>query len=96
MVPCKLSNNEYIALFRPERRNQWTPEEDHELVRLIRRRGSKRWTVISSELNERVHNGENVRLAKQCRERWICHLNPDLNKGPWTPDEDKILEDLVG
>jgi hypothetical protein len=31
------------------------------------------------------------RTAKQCRERWNYHLNPDLNRGPWTPDEDRII-----
>ncbi|RYY81178.1 hypothetical protein EON63_15980, partial [archaeon] len=24
------------------------------------------------------------RIGKQCRERWHNHLNPDINKAPWT------------
>jgi len=33
------------------------------------------------------------RIGKQCRERWHNHLNPHINKSPWTEEEDrKILE----
>ena len=31
------------------------------------------------------------RTGKQCRERWLNHLRPDLNKGPWTAEEDAAL-----
>ncbi|KTF91929.1 hypothetical protein cypCar_00033988 [Cyprinus carpio] len=31
------------------------------------------------------------RLGKQCRERWHNHLNPDVKKSSWTPDEDLII-----
>lgn len=34
------------------------------------------------------------RISKQCRERYINHLDPDLNKGAWTEEEDKILLEL--
>uniref|UniRef100_A0A7S3PRD7 Uncharacterized protein n=1 Tax=Aplanochytrium stocchinoi TaxID=215587 RepID=A0A7S3PRD7_9STRA len=33
------------------------------------------------------------RTAKQCRERWVNNLNPEIRKGQWTPEEDqRILE----
>lgn len=31
------------------------------------------------------------RLGKQCRERWFNHLDPDLNKGPFTAEEDEQI-----
>jgi len=31
------------------------------------------------------------RSAKQCRERWVHHLAPEVSKVPWTAEEDTIL-----
>jgi hypothetical protein len=31
------------------------------------------------------------RNARQCRERWNWHLDPDINKGPFTREEDELL-----
>jgi hypothetical protein len=31
------------------------------------------------------------RLGKQARERWYNHIDPDLNKGPWTEEEDSLI-----
>lgn len=31
------------------------------------------------------------RTAKQCRERWVNHLRPDIRKGCWTEEEDAKL-----
>jgi hypothetical protein len=31
------------------------------------------------------------RTGKQCRERWIGQLCPNITKGNWGPDEDAIL-----
>ena len=33
------------------------------------------------------------RIGKQCRERWHNHLNPNVKKDAWTPEEDKIIFD---
>lgn len=35
-----------------------------------------------------------TRTKKQCRERYMTHLHPSLNLGPWTNDEDKKLLSL--
>jgi len=34
------------------------------------------------------------RTAKQCRERWVNNLNPEINKGGWTEQEDKMVIEL--
>jgi len=36
-----------------------------------------------------------MRAGKQCRERYQNHLAPDLNRGPFTPQEDALLLALV-
>jgi myb proto-oncogene protein len=36
------------------------------------------------------------RIGKQCRERWHNHLNPNVNKNPWTEEEDRIILECHG
>ena len=63
----------------------WTQEEDHRVVELVAIHGAKKWSVIANHLPGRI--------GKQCRERWHNHLNPDINKTPWSEEEDRnILE----
>jgi hypothetical protein len=61
----------------------WTPEEDAKVIRLVQIHGNKKWSFIARQLKGR--------LGKQCRERWYNHLNPDINKGEWTDEEDNTL-----
>lgn len=61
----------------------WTPEEDAKVIELVKIHGNKKWSFIARQLKGR--------LGKQCRERWYNHLNPDINKGEWTSEEDKAL-----
>mmetsp|Transcript_20164 Transcript_20164/g.28365 ORF Transcript_20164/g.28365 Transcript_20164/m.28365 type:complete len:905 (+) Transcript_20164:270-2984(+) len=61
----------------------WTPEEDTKVTELVSKYGQKKWSLIARELKGR--------LGKQCRERWYNHLNPEINKGEWTADEDKAI-----
>lgn len=63
----------------------WTQEEDNRVVELVAIHGAKKWSVIANHLPGRI--------GKQCRERWHNHLNPDINKTPWSEEEDRnILE----
>ena len=34
------------------------------------------------------------RNGKQCRERYVNHLNPDIKRTPWLPEEDVMIEQL--
>jgi hypothetical protein len=61
----------------------WTPEEDETVINLVKIHGTKKWSLIARQLNGR--------LGKQCRERWYNHLDPSINKGEWTKDEDECL-----
>lgn len=58
-------------------------QEDDLVVQLVHRYGPKKWTQIAKHLNGRI--------GKQCRERWHNHLDPNINKSPWTEEEDRLL-----
>jgi len=61
----------------------WTQEEDDLVVKLVKEYGAKQWSRIAGHLTGRI--------GKQCRERWHNHLNPDIKKGAWTDDEERII-----
>ena len=61
----------------------FSPSEDQILIRYIYQHGPKNWSLLANILPGRT--------PKQCRERWHNHLDPRINKGPWTLEEDKIL-----
>jgi len=71
----------------------WSAEEDDLLKELIQN-GQKRWSEIAHRLNTDMHRGLQVRSGKQCKERWNNHLNPSINRGEWTLEEDISLLEL--
>ncbi len=71
------------------KRKPWTPPEDELLISLVHHYGAGRgktgkWDKIAAYFDDRK--------AKDCRKRWINSLDPNLRKGKWTTDEDKILK----
>jgi Myb-like DNA-binding domain len=62
----------------------WTPSEDRRLLALVNELGAEKWVVIASRLGSRT--------GKQCRERWHNHVNPVLNKAPFSPEEEEAIE----
>ncbi|KAK8899543.1 hypothetical protein M9Y10_001859 [Tritrichomonas musculus] len=67
-------------------KGSWTREEDEMIINFVAQNGTKNWTKLASQLPGRI--------GKQCRERWRNHLDPDVNRQPWTPEEDQILIDM--
>lgn len=61
----------------------WTKEEDDRIIELVKKYGSKKWSVIAQSLPGRI--------GKQCRERWHNHLNPEIKKHAWTREEELTL-----
>mmetsp|Transcript_22862 Transcript_22862/g.54167 ORF Transcript_22862/g.54167 Transcript_22862/m.54167 type:complete len:580 (-) Transcript_22862:116-1855(-) len=61
----------------------WTADEDAKVIQLVKIHGNKKWSFIARQLKGR--------LGKQCRERWYNHLDPNINKGEWTENEDQAL-----
>lgn len=77
----------------------WTQIEDDALVRLVKEYGVQKWARLAKHLNREINamktqgsidQTEMVfeRNGKQCRERWLNALNPTINKGDWTLEED--------
>jgi hypothetical protein len=62
----------------------WTLKEDHKLLELVEEYGLK-WSFIARKLKGRI--------GKQCRERYVNHLNKGIKKSPWTAEEDQVLLD---
>ena len=42
-----------------------------------------KWTTVAEVLDDRT--------AKQCRERWVNHADPAIDKSAWTVEEQAIL-----
>ena len=74
----------------------WSVAEDALLIQILKERGNKRqWKEIANVLNARS-GSEFFRHGKQCRERWNNHLDPSINRGAWTPEEDiKLLQSFI-
>lgn len=60
----------------------WTKDEDQILIKLVQQYG-KSWSNISKQLYNGTGN-RFFRTAKQCRERYNNHLDPNIKKGYWT------------
>ena len=75
---------------RPKKRPKraWTPAEDDKL-RAAREKsislnqGEVVWKDVAAEVD--------TRNAKDCRERWLYQLNPEINKSEFTAEEDAYL-----
>merc|ERR1711862_59839 len=64
-------------------RRPWSAREDERLKHLVAEHGSKKWATIASRLEGRS--------GLQCSKRWHNHLQPQLTKSPWTPEEDQEI-----
>lgn len=103
MVPCLLvkAKKHYQPLLRPYKtlipapqkklRKYWTTEEDQTLSEIVNSTGPHNWSSIAKLLNIKLHNSFQTRKGKQCRERWLIHLDPTLIKSKWSEDEDRLL-----
>ena len=68
------------------KKGRWTRDEDEKIRKFVEEYGTKEWVLIAKHLEGRV--------GKQVRERWLNHLDPSINKGPWTTEEDEIFLSL--
>eukprot|EP00501_MAST-03F_sp_TOSAG23-6_P000946 GSMAST32.ASY1.ANO1.982.1 assembled CDS len=75
--------------YRYERR-AWSRKEDEIIVRLVKQFGVKKWSNVALELENLIRNGIN-RTGKQCRTRWLNHLDPTIKREAWSPEEEAII-----
>lgn len=65
----------------------WSKEEDEALIAYIRDSGEGGWRSLPKAAGLQ-------RCGKSCRLRWINYLRPDLKRGSFSPEEDKLIIEL--
>lgn len=68
-------------------RHKFSQEEDIRLNKLIKAFGPKKWNTIALSMPGRT--------GRQCRDRFANYLNPSLTNGPWTVEDDILLQQKV-
>ncbi|KAL2902674.1 Transcription factor MYB26 [Bienertia sinuspersici] len=74
------------------KRGLWSPEEDEKLIRYITTHGYGCWSEVPEKAGLQ-------RCGKSCRLRWINYLRPDIRRGRFSPEEEKLiisLHEVVG
>ncbi|KAJ2987587.1 hypothetical protein NUW58_g4421 [Xylaria curta] len=68
------------------KKGAWNKNEDERLLDAVDRHGQK-WTLVA--------NAVGFRSPDQCAKRWQSKLDPNLEHGGWTIEEDELLLNLV-
>ena len=89
MDKANLGHDKRMDQIQREKWKRWTKEEDKKLIAVIKDHGPKNWKFIATEAFE------DKRTDVQCLHRWFKVLDPKLEKGPWTDEEDARLVELV-
>ncbi|XP_062016359.1 transcription factor MYB86-like [Rosa rugosa] len=69
------------------KRGLWSPEEDEKLMNHIHNSGHGSWSSIP-----KIAGLE--RCGKSCRLRWMNYLRPDLKRGSFSEQEERIIIDV--
>jgi hypothetical protein len=72
---------------KPHPKAKFTTEEDSLLRCLVGQFGEDDWKHISHHMPDRN--------ARQCKDRWLYYLSPNVHSNPWTDDEDVLLLEKV-
>ncbi|KAL1350785.1 hypothetical protein HN51_014788 [Arachis hypogaea] len=69
------------------RKGLWSPEEDEKLLNYITKHGHGCWSSVPKLAGLQ-------RCGKSCRLRWINYLRPDLKRGAFSEQEEKLIIEL--
>lgn len=64
----------------------WSSYEDNLLKDAVKRYGEKKWNFIATFIPGRT--------GKQCRERWMAHISPNVRTDEFTNEEINLLLEL--
>lgn len=78
----KTTNKKTSAQCEEVKKGPWTIDENQLLLQAVKECG-KNWKQVASRVPGRK--------AKQCRQRYVNHLNPEIVKRPWSVEEDLVL-----
>lgn len=68
-------------------RGSWTGAEDQMIIQWVQQNGPQKWANLAEKMPGRI--------PKQCRERWCNHLDPNIKRTGWTPQEDRIICETI-
>lgn len=69
------------------KKGPWTAAEDAILLAYVNKHGEGNWNTVQK-------NSGLARCGKSCRLRWANHLRPNLKKGAFTEEEEKLIAKL--
>lgn len=69
------------------KKGPWTATEDAILVEYVKKHGEGNWNSVQK-------NSGLSRCGKSCRLRWANHLRPNLKKGSFSPEEERLILEL--
>ncbi|XP_054818310.1 transcription factor MYB97-like [Prosopis cineraria] len=69
------------------KKGPWTAAEDAVLIDYVTKHGEGNWNAVQ-------RNTGLARCGKSCRLRWTNHLRPNLKKGAFSPEEEKLILEL--
>lgn len=69
------------------RKGLWSPEEDEKLLKHITKYGHGCWGSVPKQAGLQ-------RCGKSCRLRWLNYLRPDLKRGTFSQEEEKLIIEL--
>ncbi|KAF8027030.1 hypothetical protein BT93_E0064 [Corymbia citriodora subsp. variegata] len=71
------------------KKGPWTAEEDQILIDYISKNGHGSWRALPKLAGL-------LRCGKSCRLRWTNYLRPDIKRGPFSLQEEKLVMQLRG
>lgn len=71
------------------KKGPWTSEEDEKLIDYINKHGHGSWRSLPKLAGL-------LRCGKSCRLRWTNYLRPDIKRGPFSLEEEKLVIQLHG
>jgi myb proto-oncogene protein len=69
------------------KKGKWTMEDDARMAEAVKKHGVSNWAAVAALVPGRTN--------MQCRQRWVESLDPDINTGKWTMEEDAKLTEAV-
>lgn len=81
--PLNLGNDWSLDSNKKKNRAHFTKDEDEKIKELVKKFGSKNWSIVAAFMNGRT--------AKQCRDRYSNYLIPGIFQGEWSKEEDNLL-----
>ncbi|KAL9253278.1 Transcription factor MYB97-like protein [Drosera capensis] len=69
------------------KKGPWSAAEDAILMDYVKKHGEGNWNAV-------MRNTSLMRCGKSCRLRWANHMRPNLKKGAFSAEEEKVIVEL--